>query len=118
LSIEASVGPVEVVVVLPFVEFLVEDFGVVDDDSVEHSVELFGVDSVGSFDFAVESRGGWFDVDVLHASVEDVPVELGSELGAVVGLDDIDSEWEFLAHVVEKLDCGFLVVAFIDFEYA
>jgi hypothetical protein len=34
LSIEAAVGPMEVVVVLPVFEFLVEPVGVLDDDAV------------------------------------------------------------------------------------
>jgi hypothetical protein len=44
---------VEVVVVLPLLEFVVEDLGVVDDGPVEEPVELFGVDAVGTLDFAV-----------------------------------------------------------------
>ena len=35
-----------VVVVAPTLEFVVEDFGVVDDEAVEQGVELFGVDAV------------------------------------------------------------------------
>ena len=46
LSSECSVGSVEVVEVLPFVEFVVEHFGVVDDDAVEEPVEFFVVDTV------------------------------------------------------------------------
>ena len=68
-------GSVEVVVVLPFLELVVEELGVVDDDAVEEPVELLGVDAVGAFDFAVEPRGAGFDVDVADALVEDVPVE-------------------------------------------
>ena len=49
-------GAVEVVEVLPFLELVVEQLGVVDDDAmVEHSVELFVVDSVGSLHLAVQS---------------------------------------------------------------
>jgi len=43
-SVEGSVWPVEVVVVLPLLQPVVEQFGVVDDDSVEHPVGLFLVD--------------------------------------------------------------------------
>jgi hypothetical protein len=75
------VGSVEVVEVLPFLELGVEDVGVVDDDAVvEHSVELFGVDAVRSFDLAVEPWGGRLDVGVSNAAVEDVPVEARLEL--------------------------------------
>ena len=38
-------GAVEVVEVLPFLEFVVEELGVVDHDAFEHSVELFLVDA-------------------------------------------------------------------------
>ena len=43
-----------VVVVLPLLELVVEDLGVVDDGAVEEPVELLGVDAVGSFDLAVQ----------------------------------------------------------------
>jgi hypothetical protein len=46
LAAEAAVGSVIVVVVLPLPEFVVEETGVVFDDTVEQSVELFGVDAV------------------------------------------------------------------------
>ena len=68
-----------VVVVLPFLELVVEQARVVDHDAVQESVELFGVDAVGAFDLAVEPRGAGFDVDVVDAFVEDVPVEPGLE---------------------------------------
>jgi hypothetical protein len=87
LSVEAAVGPVEVVEVFPLLQAVVEELGVVDDDSVEHPVELFFVDVMRSLDLAVEPGGGGFDVDVADSPVQDVVVELGGELGAVVGLD-------------------------------
>ena len=46
LSVEAAVGPVEVVEVFPLLQLVVEELGVVDDDAVEHPVELFVVDAV------------------------------------------------------------------------
>jgi hypothetical protein len=67
-------------VVLPLLELVVEDFGVIEDDSVEESVELFGVDAMRSFDLPVEPGGAGLDVDVADALVEDVPVERGTEL--------------------------------------
>ena len=51
---EAAVGSVEVVEVFPLLELVVEDVGVVDDGAVEESVELFGVDAMGSLHFAVQ----------------------------------------------------------------
>jgi hypothetical protein len=50
LAAEAAVGAVVVVVVLPFVELVVEDLGVVDEGAVEEPVELLGVDAVRAFD--------------------------------------------------------------------
>ena len=68
-------GAVEVVEVLPFLELVGEQAGVVDDDAVQEPVELLGVDAVGSFHLAVEAWGAGLDVDVLDAAVEEVPVE-------------------------------------------
>ncbi len=73
-------GPVEVVEVLPFLQFAVEDFSIVDDDSVEHPVELFCVDPVRSFDFPVQSRCPGFDVCVVDSSVKEMPVKAALEL--------------------------------------
>jgi hypothetical protein len=50
---EAAVGSVEVVVLLPLLEHVVADLGVVDDGPVEEPVELFGVDAVGTLNLAV-----------------------------------------------------------------
>jgi hypothetical protein len=45
---------VEVVVVLPLLELVVEDLGVVDHGSVEEPVELLGIDAVRTLHLAVE----------------------------------------------------------------
>jgi hypothetical protein len=74
-----------VVKVLPFLEFVVEQLGVVDNDALELAVELFAVDAVGAFDLAVQPRDGGLDVDVPDAAVGQVPVERGLESGPVVG---------------------------------
>ena len=58
-----------VVVVLPFLEFGVEQASVVDGDAFEESVELFGVDAVAAFDFAVQAGCAGFDVDVVDAFI-------------------------------------------------
>jgi hypothetical protein len=55
---------------------------------------------------------------VADAAVEQVPVEGTLELGAVVGLDDLDPERELLEDVVEELDRGLLVVAWVDPQHA
>ena len=70
--------------------------GGVDDDPVEHPVELFGVDPMGSFDLAVEAWSGRFDVDMSDSPVKDVIVKLGLELSSVVSLDGLDPEGESL----------------------
>ena len=46
LPAEAAVRAMEVVEVLPFLEPVVEQAGVVDDDPVQEAVELLGVDAV------------------------------------------------------------------------
>jgi hypothetical protein len=46
LARERAVWAMVVVVVLPLLKFVVVDAGVVDEDSVEHAAELFGVDAV------------------------------------------------------------------------
>ena len=43
-------GSIVVVVVLPLLEAVGEEVGVVDDLSFQESVELFGVDAVGAFE--------------------------------------------------------------------
>lgn len=57
VSGESSVGSVEAVEVLPLLELVVEQFGGVDSDTVEHSVELFLVDTVGPFDAPMLVKG-------------------------------------------------------------
>jgi hypothetical protein len=64
---------------------------------------------VGPLDLAIQPRGAGLDVDVAGASVRDMPVEACSELGAVVGLDDLDPEREPRQDIVEELDGGLLV---------
>jgi len=56
LAAKPAVGPVVVVVVLPFLflEFLVEQAGVVLNDAVEQSAEFFGVDAVRTLHFSVD----------------------------------------------------------------
>ena len=104
-------GAAEVVEVLPLLELLVEEAGVVDDDALEESVELLLVDPVGSLDFPVQTRRGRADVEVADAAVEKVPVEGSLELGTIVSLDDLDLEGEPFEQVVEELNGGFLVAA-------
>src|SRR5829696_8405604 len=87
LAAEAAVGPVVVVEVLPLAELVVEELGVVDHDPVQEAVELFAVDAVGALDLAVEPGRPGLDVDMADAPIQDMPVEAGTELNPVVGLD-------------------------------
>jgi hypothetical protein len=75
LAAEGAVRAMVVVVVLPLLQFVGEQAGVVDDLAFEEPVELFGVDAVGSFHFAVQPRRPGFDLDMVDAFVEQVPVE-------------------------------------------
>jgi hypothetical protein len=56
LAAESAVRAVVVVVVLPLLQLLGEEVGVVDDLAFEEPVELLRADAVGSFGFAVELR--------------------------------------------------------------
>jgi hypothetical protein len=98
-----------VVEVLPFLELVVEELGVVDHDSLEHPVELLGVDAVGALHLAVEPRGAGLDVAMAGALIQHMPVEACAELDAVVGLDDLDPERQPRQHIIEELDGGLLV---------
>jgi hypothetical protein len=81
-----------VVVVLPLLEFLGEQAGVVDHLALEQPVELLSVDPVASLDLAVQPRGAGLDIDMVDALVQQVPVERCTELLAVVRLHALDGE--------------------------
>jgi hypothetical protein len=114
LAAQAAVGPVVVVEVLPLAQLVVEDLGVIDHHPVQQLVELLSIDPVGALDLAVEPRWPRLDVVVADAFVQDVPVEAGAELDAVVGLDDLDAEGQAFQHVIEELDGGLLVELGVD----
>jgi hypothetical protein len=80
LAVKSAVRAVVVVVVLPLLQLLGEEVGVVDDLALEESVELLGVDAVGSFHFAVQPGCPRFDLDVIDAFVEQMPVKRRTEL--------------------------------------
>jgi hypothetical protein len=75
LAAESAVRAMVVVVVLPLLQLVGEQGGVVDHLAFEEPVELFGVDAVGSLRFAVEPWRAGFDLDMVDAFVEQVPVE-------------------------------------------
>ena len=93
LTVQAAVGSVVVVEVLPLPQLVVEELGVVDHDPVQEAVELLGVDAVGPFDLAVEPWGAGLDVDMADAFVQHLPVEAGAELGPVEFLTGVKSGW-------------------------
>ena len=68
-------GTIEIIEVFPFAELLIEESRVVDDDTLELSIELLIVDAVTSFNFSIEPWRRWFDVDVADALVQHVVVE-------------------------------------------
>jgi hypothetical protein len=75
LAAQAAVGSVEIIEILALLELLVEQPGVVDDDTVEHSVGLLIGDPMTSLNLAVQPWGGRLDVDVADPSVQQVPME-------------------------------------------
>jgi hypothetical protein len=86
---------------------VLKEFGVVDNLAGKEAIELFVVDTMRPFDFAVEPRRRWPDVGVLDAFVQEVPVEAGLELGSIVGLDLHDFERQLLEDIVDKSDSVF-----------
>ena len=72
LAVEAAVGPVVVVEVLPLLELVVEHLGVVDDHAVQQPVELLGVNAMRALHLAIQPRGAGLDVDMAGASVQDM----------------------------------------------
>ena len=93
MAVKSAVRAVVVVVVLPLLQTVGEQVGVVDDLAFEEPVELFGVDAGGSLHFAVQSRRRRFDLDVVDAFVEQVPVEGCAEFGSVEFLTDVKPLW-------------------------
>ena len=47
---------------------------------------------------------------MLHPLILNMPVELGLELMPPVCSDGIDPKWEFLDHIINKLDGALLIV--------
>ena len=82
-----------VVVVLPLLQTVGEQVGVVDDLAFEEPVELLGVDPVGSLHLAIQPGCSRFDADVVDAGVEQVPVERRAELRPVEFLTDVKLLW-------------------------
>src|SRR6185503_5616544 len=110
---------VVIVVVLPLSQLLVEQVDVIRDAvPVEELVELLVVDAVRPFDFAVQVRRPGLDVGVTDVEALQVPVELRLELGAVIGLHDVDPKRQTPPHVVDESDRHALVARVVNLEDA
>ena len=93
LAAECSVRAVVVVMILPFLQLVGEETGVVDDLALQEAVELLGVDPVGSLYLAVQPRRAGSDLDVVDAKVGQMQVERRAELGPVEFLSDVKLLW-------------------------
>ena len=82
-----------IVVILPLFELLVKEVNVVGNPvAIEELVELLVVDAMGPFDLAVQMWCPRPDVHVPDVEFFEMPVEVGLEFGAIVGLNDVDAE--------------------------
>jgi len=112
-------GPVVVVVVLPFAQLLVEQVNVVGYPAlVEELVELLVVSAMRALNFAIEVRSPRADVDMANVQRLDVPMELRLKLRPVVGLNDVDAEGQPTQDLVDEPDGRPLVAGIVDFEHA
>ena len=118
LAVEAAVGPVVVVEVLPFLELVVEDLASSMTTPVEEAVELLGFDAMRVLDLAIARGRPGRDAAMADAFVQDMPVKACAELGPVVGLDDLDPEREPLQDIVQELDGRLLVELGVDAQHA
>ena len=106
-------------VILPRFELLVEEVNVVRDPvAIEELVELLVVDAMGAFDLAVQMWGPRPDVDVADVEGVEMPVEVGLEFGAIVGLDGLDAERQPPEDVVDEGDGRPLIADVEDFQHA
>ena len=94
-------GPVKVIKVLPLLYLFVQ-VNIV--RIIQQLIKLFFICKVGSLNFSIELWPSRLYVTVFYAKVFYMPVELGLELVAIVGLDRMDAEWELIDHVVNKIN--------------
>lgn len=90
---------------------------VVDDLPAEKSIELFGVDPVGSLNLSIQTWCGRFDVAVVDDLLGEVPVDRLPELFAVIGLDFIKLERQFRQVVVTELNRCILIVVRVGVQH-
>lgn len=103
----------EVVIVLPDLQFLVE----IDIVSVgEQLAELLMVGEVGPFDFAIKPGRSRFDIVMPDPQVFNMPKKSGLKLMAVIGPYGVNAEGESFYHMVDELDGSFLVMTLVDLQ--
>ena len=85
---------------------------------VEELVELLVVDPMGSLDLAIQVWGPRPDVDVADVTLFEMPVKVGLEFGAIVGLHDVDAEGQAAEDVVDECDRRALIAGVEDFQHA
>jgi len=69
-----------------------------------------------SFDFSVQLWRSRFYIYVPHTLILDMPMKLGLKLMAAICSDRMNTEREFLNHMIYKLNGIYLVVAWVDFQ--
>ena len=106
---------VDVVELLPSGELLgeIDVIGV-----LEELVELELVGEMRALHLAVQVRAPRLDVDVPHAEVLDVPVELRLPFMATIRSDGVDPKGKLLDHVIDEVDRALLIVPLVDLQRA
>jgi hypothetical protein len=83
---------------------------------VEELVELLVIDTVRSLDLTVQAGCARANVNMPDVAGLDVPMKLRLELGAVIGLNDVDAERQSAHHLVNELDRRALIARVEDLE--
>src|SRR5262249_14335269 len=68
-------------------------------------IELVGVGSMTALDLADALRATSWDSAVQNADILEVPGEVGTELGPVVGLNPLDRRRQASPYLVDESDC-------------
>jgi len=85
--------PVDVVVLLPFPQFGVEQLDVIGDPvGVQELIELLVIRTMGPLDLPVQSRRSRADVHMANIPSFQMPVKLRLKLCPIVGLNDVHPE--------------------------
>ena len=67
-----------------------------------------------SFNLAIETRGSWFNVMMPDAFIFNMPMELSLELMTVIGSYGLNSDREFIDHIIYKINGVLLSVFFVN----